>query len=82
MSEPFNDLKQVEMSIEAAKKMVGYATMSMDPDQLSEAKQAIQSAETELQHAQNNATGVDGEFLSKSVSMLSQCKEQLTEAME
>ncbi|WP_246941931.1 DUF2564 family protein [Bacillus pinisoli] len=80
MSEPFNDLKQVEMSVKAAQKMVGTATMSMDREQLDEATQAIQDARTQLSHARNNGTGVDEEFLHSQEVSLTQCEEQLNEA--
>jgi septum formation inhibitor MinC len=82
MSEPFNDLKQVEMSIKAAQKMVGSATMSMDHEQLDEATQAIQDARQQLAHAQHNGTGVDDEFLQQQQTTLTQCEEQLNEAKQ
>ncbi|HHY73500.1 MAG TPA: DUF2564 family protein [Bacillus bacterium] len=83
MGEPFNDLKQVELSVEAAQKMVGSATMSMEPGQLEAAHDAVNAAKGHLQHAQNNATGVDDEFLNnlnKQQSLLMDCEEQLKEA--
>ncbi len=80
MSEPFNDLKQVEMSVLAAQKMVGTATMSMDPEQLEEAAQALQDARAQLAHALNNKTGVDEEYLQGQETLLSQSEEQLHEA--
>jgi hypothetical protein len=76
----FNNLKQVEMSINAAKKMVGSATMSMDEEILADAARAIEDARTQLQNAIENQTGVDGEFLQKSQDALSQCEHQLQEA--
>ncbi|MBM7663251.1 hypothetical protein JOC85_004122 [Bacillus mesophilus] len=82
MSEPFNDLKQVEMSVKAAQKMVGTATMSMDREQLEEATQAIQDARAQLSHAFNNQTGVDKEFLNEQQVSLTQCEEQLNEAKQ
>ncbi|EKN63737.1 Protein of unknown function (DUF2564) [Schinkia azotoformans MEV2011] len=80
MGEPFNDLKQVELSIEAAQKMVGSATMSMEPGQLQAATDAINAARGQLQNALNNATGVDNEFLNEQESLLQDCEEQLKEA--
>lgn len=77
----FNDLKQVEMSIEAARKLVGSATMSMDHEQLENAKNAIKDAQTYLANARNEATGVDDDFLNVSDQILSQCEEQLNEAI-
>jgi hypothetical protein len=82
MSEPFNDLKQVEMSIIAAQKMVGTATMSMDHEQLAEATRAINEARQRLKHAQTNSTGMDDEFLHNQQMTLTQCEEQLTEAKQ
>ncbi|HHW35746.1 MAG TPA: DUF2564 family protein [Bacillales bacterium] len=80
MGEPFNDLKQVELSIEAAQKMVGSATMSMEPGQLQAATDAINTARGQLQNAFTNATGVDNEFLNEQESLLQDCEEQLKEA--
>ncbi len=80
MSEPFNDLKQVEMSVQAAQKMVGTATMSMDPEQLEEATQALQNARNQLTQTLSNQTGVDEEFLSGQEELLFQSEEQLNEA--
>jgi glycine cleavage system protein P-like pyridoxal-binding family len=78
----FNDLKQVEMSLDAAQRMVGYATMSMDPEYLQDAAQAVQDAKMHLKQAKTNATGVDGEFLKKCEQALMQYDEQLKEAMK
>lgn len=80
MGEPFNDLKQVELSIEAAQKMVGSATMSMEPGQLQAATDAVNTARGQLQNAFNNATGVDDEFLNEQESLLRVCEDQLREA--
>jgi hypothetical protein len=78
----FNDLKQVEMSIEAAERIVGYATMSMDPEYLQVAARAVQDAKMHLNQAKTNATGVDDEFLKTCEHALMQCEEQLIEAMK
>lgn len=78
----YNDLKQVEMSVQAAQKVVGHATMSMDHGQLNDATKAIQNAKILLQEARNNATGVDEEFLQSQENLLSQTEEQLNEAKQ
>jgi hypothetical protein len=80
MSEPFNDLKQVEMSVIAAQKMVGSATMTMDKEQLDDATGAVEDARRQLTSARNNGTGVDEEFLQTQETLLQQCEEQLNEA--
>ncbi|NSL52631.1 DUF2564 family protein [Calidifontibacillus erzurumensis] len=80
MGEPFNDLKQVELSVQAAQKMVGQATMSMEPGQLQAATDAVNDAKSQLQKALQNATGVDDEFLNKQQTLLNNCEEQLKEA--
>lgn len=80
MSEPFNELKQVELSIDAAQKMVGSATMSMEPGQLQAATDAVNIAKSQLQDIVNNATGVDGEFIDEQQAILSDCEHQLNEA--
>jgi hypothetical protein len=76
----FNDLKQVELSIDAAQKMVGSATMSMDPDLLEGATHAVNDARSQLTDAVSNATGVDNEFLKQAEQLLQQSEEQLNEA--
>jgi len=78
----FNDLKQVELSIDAAQKMVGSATMSMDEDLLNDATNAVRDARTQLENARTNRTGLDVDFLNKSEQILSQCEEQLQEAKQ
>lgn len=80
MSEPFNEIKQVELSIDAAQKMVGSATMSMEPGQLQAATDAVNIAKSQLQDVVNNATGVDGEFLNEQQAILNDCEHQLKEA--
>jgi len=61
----YNDLQQAQVSIQSAQKMIGTPTMSMSPQQLSEATEALANARTELEAAQANATGVDEELLQK-----------------
>ncbi len=39
----YNDLKQVEMFVETAEKMVGQATMQLDPEMLRHAEQAVKN---------------------------------------
>ena len=78
----FNDLKQVEMSITAAEKMVGSATMSMDEEFLLNATRAVQDARTQLANAVEHQTGVDSEFLQLSEATLSRCEQQLLQAKQ
>lgn len=78
----YNDLKQVEMSIQSAQKIVGHATMSMDHTHLNHAREAIDSAKILLQEARNHSTGVDTEFLQQQQQLLHQCEEQINEAMD
>ncbi|WP_169824018.1 DUF2564 family protein [Bacillus marinisedimentorum] len=80
MSEPYNELKQLEMSIKAAQKMVGTATMSMDPDQLSDAERAVTSARLEYSEAVKASPGTDEQFFEQSMELLDRCEEQLKEA--
>lgn len=76
----YNDLMQVEVSIESAQKMVGSATMSLDPEALNNANRAIENARTMLNEANQHSTGLDSEFLQKAEQTLAQCEHQLTEA--
>ncbi|GLH63101.1 MULTISPECIES: DUF2564 family protein [Bacillaceae] len=77
----YNDLKQVEMFVETAEKMVGQATMSLDRDMLEGAKQAIANAHDQLSRARRQATGVDEEFLSHYEQKLAKAEHQLNEAL-
>ncbi|TYR80000.1 DUF2564 family protein [Priestia megaterium] len=76
----YNELQQAEVSIQAAQKMIGTATMSMDPDQLNQATSALEDAKSQLQAAKANATGVDEKFLQNCTNALKACEQQLTEA--
>ncbi|MBM7703245.1 DUF2564 family protein [Metabacillus iocasae] len=78
----YNDLQQVQMSIKAAEKMVGTATISMDPDQLQQASNAVADAQAQLAQARANETGVDEQFLKRCEQELQACSHQLTEAKQ
>lgn len=80
MSEPFNDIRQVEMSIKAAQRMVGQATMSMDENQLKAATDALDQAKKQLQDARSHTTGVDDEFFEFSGDLIEKIDHQLKEA--
>ncbi|WP_027408824.1 DUF2564 family protein [Anoxybacteroides tepidamans] len=77
----YNDLKQLEMFVETAQKMVGSATMSLDHDMLTGAKQAIANAYEQLARVRNQATGVDDSFLARCEQQLQQAEHQLNEAL-
>jgi hypothetical protein len=77
----YNDLKQVEMFVETAQKMVGSATMSLDKDMLEGAKQAIDNAYEQLARARSQATGVDESFLAQCEQQLQKAEHQLNEAL-
>lgn len=76
----YNDLKQVEVSIQSAQKMIGTATMSMSPQQLEEATNALNDAKAQLQSAKAHGTGVDEQFLQQCMQSIQTCEQQLTEA--
>ncbi|NEU31293.1 DUF2564 family protein [bacterium LRH843] len=76
----YNDLKEVDMSIQAAEQMVGQATRSMDEDQLQAATNALQDAKNKLQKAVAYQTGVDEMFLEMSSELISKADHQLNEA--
>ncbi|OIJ20083.1 hypothetical protein BKP45_10445 [Anaerobacillus alkalidiazotrophicus] len=82
MSEPFNDIRQVEMAIKAAQRMVGQATMSMDEDQLKAATNALNQAKKQYKNAFAHATGVDDEFFEFSSELIERLDHQLTEAKD
>lgn len=76
----YNDLAQVEVSIQSAEKMVGSATMSLDPEAMDHAERAISNARSLLNDAKNAGTGLDTDFLQNCQLTLSQCEHQLSEA--
>jgi hypothetical protein len=80
MSEPFNELKQVEMSIKAAQHMVGKATMGMDEGLLDGATDAVRKAREQLNSSKQSGPGTDNAFYEMSEELLQQCEEQLKEA--
>ncbi|WP_088072156.1 DUF2564 family protein [Gottfriedia luciferensis] len=76
----FNNFEQVEMKVQAAQKIVGYATMSMDQQQLTDATEAIHEARAQLEKMKGLATDLDDEFLAKQEEDLAQVEQQLREA--
>jgi hypothetical protein len=75
-----NELSQIEMSVKAAQKMVGSATMQLDPEAIHHAENAISDAKDLMNRS--SKTGVDQEFLSKQQQLLNQCEHQLSEAKQ
>ncbi len=75
-----NDLEQIKMSVKAAQKMVGSATMQLDPEAMEHAENAIRDARNLI--SMSPKTGVDEEFLAKQKELLQQCEHQLTEAKQ
>ncbi|WNF35124.1 DUF2564 family protein [Bacillaceae bacterium IKA-2] len=82
MSEPFNDIRQVEMAIKAAQRMVGQATMSMDKDQLKAATDALSQAKKQYQDAISHEIGVDEQFFEFSSELIERLDHQLDAAKE
>ncbi|WP_096188902.1 DUF2564 family protein [Evansella halocellulosilytica] len=78
MSEPFNNIQQIEMAIKAAQKMVGSATMSMDPDQLQTATKALDDAKNQLEMAKKY--DLDHQFVDYSSTLIEQLENQVEEA--
>lgn len=76
----FNNFEDVEMKVKAAQRLVGYATMSMDEQQLSDASEAISEARAQLEKMKSLATDLDIEFLIHQEEELKQVEEQLREA--
>ncbi|TYS68471.1 DUF2564 family protein [Sutcliffiella horikoshii] len=76
----YNDLAQVQVSIQSAEKMVGSATMSLDPEAMDHAERAISNARSLLNDAKSAGTGLDTDFLQNCELSLSQCEHQLSEA--
>jgi hypothetical protein len=82
MSEPFNELKQVEMSVKAAQNIVGKATMHMDQNLLDAATEAVNNAHAQIDAATTNGPGTDESFIQNAKQVLATCEEQLTEAKQ
>ncbi|MFF2875696.1 DUF2564 family protein [Gottfriedia sp. NPDC057991] len=76
----FNNFEDVEMKVKAAQKLVGYATMSMDAQQLTDATTAITQAREQLEKMKGLATNLDDEFLKKQEEDLMQVEQQIREA--
>ncbi|PGS48942.1 DUF2564 family protein [Bacillus sp. AFS041924] len=76
----FNNFEDVEMKVKAAQRLVGYATMSMDKQQLTDASTAISQAREQLEKMKGLATDLDDEFLMKQEEDLTQVEHQLREA--
>ncbi|MCE7792343.1 DUF2564 family protein [Salipaludibacillus sp. CUR1] len=51
MTEEYSNIEQVELAIQAAERMVGQATMSMDQQQLENATRALAEARRQLEQA-------------------------------
>lgn len=73
-----NEINQIEMSVKAAQKMVGSATMQLDPEAIHDAENAVRDAQNLM--SRSTKTGVDQEFLSTQQQLLEQCEHQLSEA--
>jgi hypothetical protein len=80
MSEPFNDVKQLEMSIKAAQNMVGKATMAMDDNLLQAASEAVNNAHEQLDSFISNGPGTDEPLIAQSKKLLTDIEEQINEA--
>ena len=80
LSSGMNELSQIEMSVKAAQKMVGSATMQLDPEAIHHAENAISDAKDLMNRSTN--PGVDQEFLTKQQQLLDQCEHQLSEAKQ
>lgn len=77
----FNGFEDLGMRVASAQKMVGSATMSMDPAQLHNATKTVEEARRQLIQMKELATDLDDAFISKQEEMLAQCEHQLNEAI-
>ena len=82
MDQAYNDLRALDLSIEAVERLVGQATRSMDADLLNEATMAINDVKRKLSDVIAQRTGVDDEFLKRSQTRIAQVEEQLSEAKD
>ena len=63
MGSEVNDFEEVKFRVETAQKMVGSATISMDPDTLEHATTAVEAARSQLEIMKSVATDLDEPFL-------------------
>lgn len=75
-----NEIAQLEASVKAAQKMVGAATMQMDPEAMENAEKAINDAKALMN--KTSETGYDQDFLTQQQQLLDQCQHQLSEARQ
>ncbi|TCW47844.1 uncharacterized protein DUF2564 [Bacillus thuringiensis] len=80
MGSEVNDFEEVKFRVETAQKMVGSATISMDPDTLEHANTAVEAARSQLEIMKSVATDLDEPFLINEEKKLSKCEHQLNEA--
>ncbi|MEN1935324.1 DUF2564 family protein [Paenibacillus sp. 102] len=80
MGSHVNDFEEVKFRVETAQKMVGSATITMDPESLEHATNAVESARSQLETMKSVATDLDEPFLMNEEKKLSLCEHQLKEA--
>ncbi|WP_416826665.1 DUF2564 family protein [Ectobacillus polymachus] len=80
MSNPFTEFEQVFMQVETAEKMVGSATVTMDPEMLQHAATSVNQAREQLEKCKTNATDLDEPYLQSQEKRLSRIEKQLWEA--
>lgn len=78
----YNDITQIELSIQSAEQIVGQATRSMDEEQIHAATNALNDAKQKLQQAKAHQTGVDERFFEMSSELIEKASHQLEEAKE
>ncbi|WP_379967791.1 DUF2564 family protein [Ectobacillus sp. sgz5001026] len=80
MSEPFTDLEQIFLKVETAEKMVGSATVTMDPELLQHAATSVSEAKEQLDLVKATATELDEHYLRSQEKRLTRIEKQLLEA--
>ncbi|AWC28265.1 DUF2564 family protein [Bacillus cytotoxicus] len=80
MGSHVNDFEEVKFRVETAQKLVGSATITMDPESLEHATNAVESARSQLEIMKSVATDLDEPFLRNEEKKLDQCEHQLQEA--
>ncbi|ABS21647.1 DUF2564 family protein [Bacillus cytotoxicus] len=80
MGSHVNDFEEVKFRVETAQKLVGSATITMDPESLEHATNAVESARSQLEIMKSVATDLDKPFLRNEEKKLDQCEHQLQEA--
>lgn len=82
MSQQYNPFEEADMAIKAAQQMIGAATMSMDKEQLEDAKDALSKAKIEFNHAKKGLDATNQSFFDINNKIIQEMEHQLSAASD